>query len=125
MSSDINRHEGLDCGEGGEVDRVLGEMLQRAVWDRLDMLEELAGSADNESLLSLARSELPRLTRAWRALLATHEPDRQGRCRTCSSRWRSRSAPCTVWRAAHEHLVSTTHHPTSLLTTKVAVGVAS
>ncbi|MGH3832137.1 MAG: hypothetical protein ACRDRS_17105 [Pseudonocardiaceae bacterium] len=106
------------------MDRVLREMLQRAVWDRLNMLEELVNSADNESLLSLARSELPRLTQGWRALLATHEPDRQGRCRGCSSRWRPRGAPCTVWRAVHEHLVSATHHPTSLLATKVAVGAA-
>jgi hypothetical protein len=106
------------------VDRVLGEMLQQAVWDRLDMLDELVNSADNESLLSLARSELPRLTHGWRALLATHEPDRQGHCRECSSRWRPRAAPCTVWRTAHEHLVSTTRHPTSPLATKVAVGAA-
>ncbi|MGH3865475.1 MAG: hypothetical protein ACRDQ4_04910 [Pseudonocardiaceae bacterium] len=88
------------------MDQVLGLMLQQAVWDRLDMLDELVSSADNRSLLSLAHSELPRLTHGWRALLATHTPDRQGRCPECSSRWRPRAAPCSVWRAAQEHLVS-------------------
>ncbi|MGH3772517.1 MAG: hypothetical protein ACRDRW_14170 [Pseudonocardiaceae bacterium] len=88
------------------MNRVLGQVIQQAVWERLDMLEELVGSADNGSLLSLARSELPRLTHGWRALLATHAPDPRGRCQECSSRWRPRAAPCTVWRAVHEHLVS-------------------
>ncbi|MBV8539288.1 MAG: hypothetical protein JO063_09040 [Pseudonocardiales bacterium] len=88
------------------MDRILGRMLQQSVWERLDMLEELVSSADTGSLLSLARSELPRLTHGWRALLATHAPDPRGRCPECSSRWRPSAAPCTVWRAAHEHLVS-------------------
>ncbi|HZD14394.1 MAG TPA: hypothetical protein VE196_04560, partial [Pseudonocardiaceae bacterium] len=65
----------------------------------------LASSADNGSLLSVARSELPRLTHGWRALLASHAPDTRGRCPECSSRWRPRAALCSVWRAAHEHLV--------------------
>jgi hypothetical protein len=88
------------------VDQVLGQMLRQAVWERLDMLDELASSADNGSLLSVARSELPRLTHGWRALLASHAPDTRGRCPVCSSRWRPRAALCSVWRAAHEHLIS-------------------
>jgi hypothetical protein len=88
------------------VNQVLSRMLQQAMWERLDMLEELVRSADNESLLSLARSELPRLTQGWRALLAAHAPDPRGRCPECSSRWRPRAAPCSVWEAAHEHLIS-------------------
>lgn len=88
------------------MDQVLGQMLRQAVWERLDMLDELASSADNGSLLSVARSELPRLTHGWRALLASHAPDPRGRCPECSSRWRPR-ALCSVWRAAHEHLVHT------------------
>jgi hypothetical protein len=88
------------------VDRVLGQMLQKAVWERLDMLDELASSADNGSLLSAMRSELPRLTHGWRALLATHTPGPRGRCPECSRRWQVRMAPCSVWQAAHERLVS-------------------
>lgn len=91
--------------EGGEVKRVLGQILRQGVWDRLDMLDELASNADNGSLLSVARSELPRLTSGWCALLAAHAPDPRGRCRECSNRWRPRRAPCAVWRTAHEHLV--------------------
>ncbi len=96
----------LIFGEGGEVDRVPGQILRKAMWDRLDMLDELASNADNGSLLSVARSELPRLTSGWRALLAAHAPDPQGRCPECSQYWRPRMAPCSVWRAAHEYLVS-------------------
>lgn len=88
------------------MDQILGQILRQAVWERLDMLDELASRADAGSLLSVARTELPRLTDGWRALLAAHEPDPRGRCPECSSRWRPRAAPCTVWRAAHEHLVS-------------------
>ena len=88
------------------MNQVLGRMLQQAGWERLDMLEELVRSADNESLLSLARSELPRLTQGWRALLAAHAPAPRGRCPECSRRWQVRMAPCSVWQAAHERLVS-------------------
>ncbi len=107
------------------MDQVLGQILRQAVWDRLDLLDELASNADNGSLLSVARSELPRLTYGWRALLATHPTDPRGRCSECSSRWRPRMALCSVWRAAHEHLVSAeavskTQPPTSRL--PVAVG---
>ena len=87
------------------MDQVLGQILRQAVWDRLDMLDELASKADNGSLLSVARSELPRLAYGWRALLVSHIPDPRGRCPECSSHWRSRSTSCSVWRAAHEHLV--------------------
>jgi hypothetical protein len=93
------------------VDRVLGQLLRQAVWDRLDLLDELASNADHGSLLSVARSELPRLTAGWRALLAAHAPDPRGRCRECSKHWRAQTTPCSVWQAAHEHLVSTETQP--------------
>ncbi|MGH4016710.1 MAG: hypothetical protein ACRDSL_22805 [Pseudonocardiaceae bacterium] len=111
------------------MDQILGQILRQAVWERLDMLDELVNKADAGSLLSVARTELPRMTDGWRALLAAHEPDPRGRCPECSSRWRPRAAPCTVWRAAHDNLVSAdtlpqARHaasPASLRTT-VAVG---
>ena len=70
------------------------------------MLSELANQADAPSLLSVARSELPRLTDGWRALLASHEPDERGNCPECSTRWRQQKSPCSVWRSAYEHLVA-------------------
>ena len=45
------------------MDQVLGQVLRNAVWERLDMLTDLANRADAQSLVSVARSELPRLDR--------------------------------------------------------------
>lgn len=85
---------------------MLGQVLRNAVWERLDVLTELANRADAPSLLSVARSELPRLTAGWRTLLTAHEPDERGNCPECSTRWCRRKAPCAVWRSAYEHLVA-------------------
>lgn len=88
------------------MDEILGQVLRDAVWERLDVLTELANRADAPSLLSVARSELPRLTEGWRTLLAAHEPDEKDNCPECSTRWRQQKAPCSVWRSAYEHLVA-------------------
>ncbi|MBB5854189.1 hypothetical protein ACFQ05_12840 [Amycolatopsis umgeniensis] len=88
------------------MDQVLGQVLRNAVWERLDMLSDLANRADAQSLVSVARSELPRLTEGWRAMLQAHEPDERGDCPTCSTRWHKCKAPCSVWQVAHEHLVA-------------------
>jgi len=88
------------------VDQILGQVLRNAVWERLDMLSDLANRADAHSLVSVARSELPRLTEGWRAMLLAHEPDERGDCPTCSTRWHRCKAPCSVWQVAHEHLVA-------------------
>lgn len=88
------------------VDEILGQVLRNAVWERLDMLSDLANRADAQSLVSVARSELPRLTEGWRAMLRAHEPDERGDCPTCSTRWHRCKAPCSVWQVAHEHLVA-------------------
>ncbi|HJQ46043.1 MAG TPA: hypothetical protein VJ870_06930 [Amycolatopsis sp.] len=88
------------------MDPILGKVLRDAVWERLDMLADLATRADAQSLVSVARSELPRLTEGWRAMLEKHEPDERGDCPTCSTRWHRCKAPCPVWQVAHEHLVA-------------------
>lgn len=88
------------------MDQILGQVLRNAVWERLDMLSDLANRADAHSLVSVARSELPRLTEGWRAMLLAHEPDERGDCPTCSTRWHRCKAPCSVWQVAHEHLVA-------------------
>lgn len=105
------------------MDQILGQLLRQAVWERLDMLDELAAHADGPSLASVARTELPRLTDGWRALLRAHQPDDKGNCPTCSSRWRAQKAPCAVWQAAHEHLV-TPEKPAVSQTRRVARPVA-
>jgi hypothetical protein len=88
------------------VDEILGQVLRNAVWERLDMLAELANETDSPALLSAARSELPRLTEGWRVMLSAHEPDERGDCPTCSTRWHRCKAPCSVWQVAHDHLVA-------------------
>ncbi|MGH3625294.1 MAG: hypothetical protein ACRDQ5_26500 [Sciscionella sp.] len=88
------------------MDEILGQVLRNAVWERLDLLSDLVERADDQSLISVARSELPRLTEGWRTLLAEHEPDSRGNCPGCFSRWRQQRSPCSVWRAAYEHLVA-------------------
>lgn len=88
------------------MDTILGQVLRDAVWERLDVLTELTHRPDAPSLLSVARSELPRLTEGWRTLLTAHEPDDRGYCPECSTRWRRQQAPCAVWRSAYEHLVA-------------------
>lgn len=90
------------------MDQILGQILRQAVWERLDMLDELASHADDSSLESVARTELPRLTSGLRALLLAHEPDSKGRCPACSRRGRPRRGPCSVWRAAHDHFLAET-----------------
>ena len=93
--------------------RVAGDTLRKAVWDRLAMLDDFVANADDRSVLSVARTELPRLTTAWRAVLILHAPDLRGRCPACSTRWQPQPAPCSVWRTAHENLInaSTTTTP--------------
>ncbi len=88
------------------MDQILGQVLRRAVWERLDLLDELADRADSRSLASVVRTEMPRLTSGWRAVLAAHEADERGHCPECSTRWHPRPAPCSVWRNAHELLVA-------------------
>ncbi len=88
------------------MDQILGQVLRNAVWERLDMLADLAKEADSPALVSAARAELPRLTEGWRVMLSAHEPDERGDCPTCSTRWHRCKAPCSVWQVAHDHLVA-------------------
>ncbi len=86
--------------------RVAGDTLRKAVWDRLAMLDDYVTNADDRSVLSVARTELPRLTTAWRAVLILHAPDLRGRCPACSTRWQPQPAPCSVWQTAQENLIN-------------------
>jgi hypothetical protein len=84
------RH-GLGRREGVAVDRILGQILRQAVWDRLEMLDELANNADNRPLLSVTSSELPRLVSGRRSLLPVHAPD--PRLRVVSTRGNPDTTP--------------------------------
>jgi hypothetical protein len=88
------------------MDEVLATTLRDAVHQRLDYLDTLVAEADLQSRAALAESEIARLTTAWRALLAQHQPDEDGRCPQCSGWRRPRKFPCSVWITAHQHLIA-------------------
>ncbi len=83
-----------------------GAAVRDAVFERLNYLDQLVTEADLPSRAALAETEIVRMTDAWRALLAEHEPDSRGRCRNCSRWRRPRAFPCAAWTIAHHHLVS-------------------
>lgn len=87
------------------VDRMLAAVLGRAVYERLELIEEIADRGDDASVLRLARQELPRVLATLATILRDHEPDDGGRCSRCGGWSRRRPHPCTVWRTAH-HLIA-------------------
>jgi len=76
--------------------------LDKSLHEHLDTLVRLAGRGDDETVVELARSELPRVVAALRALLDEHQPDEHGRCPTCRSRRWSRRlpSPCRAYLSA-------------------------
>lgn len=84
------------------------QRLRRAVFDRLETLGGRAHNADAVSLEALTRTGLRRLTNSWRALLASHQPDDDGRCPQCWAWLRRRRWPCRVWLSAHQQLIGET-----------------
>ncbi|AHI00357.1 hypothetical protein KALB_6999 [Kutzneria albida DSM 43870] len=77
--------------------------LDKSLHDHLSDLVRLAEGADERTAVGLARSELPRMVTALKALLDEHQPDENGRCPTCRSRRFSRRlpSPCRAYLAAH------------------------
>jgi hypothetical protein len=88
------------------MDAGLSASLRRAVYDWLDAVERLVALSDVESLAVLARTEMVRLAQAWRELLVEHEPDENGRCRTCPRLRRGGTDRCGVWVSAHRLLIA-------------------
>jgi hypothetical protein len=84
---------------------ILTSTLHDAVLGRLDYLERLAVEGDRRSRAALAETEIPRLTVAWRAVLAEHGPDERTRCPRCSGWFRARPHPCSVWTTAYHYLI--------------------
>ncbi|MQA16043.1 MAG: hypothetical protein GEV09_18400 [Pseudonocardiaceae bacterium] len=78
---------------------------QRAVLEQLTMLDEMAAQAGAALPPSVARTQVRRITRGWRELLAAHQPTNRGRCPVCSGWLLRRKWPCRVWMAAHQQLI--------------------
>lgn len=66
------------------MDEILASTLSRAVFGRLEYLDNLVYAADQSSLSSLADTEIVRLTETVREMLAQHQPDANGHCPQCS-----------------------------------------
>lgn len=82
--------------------------LEASLHDYLADVIRRAQSGDDLATLNLARAELPRIAAALQAVLAEHEPDEQGRCRTCRTRRFGRAAaPCRAYLTAHLCLLVT------------------
>ncbi len=88
------------------MDEVLTNVLQDGVIDRLDFLDRLAVEDDIAVRAALAETETRNLTSVIRDILRLHQPDHQGQCSSCRTRWwRKRGFPCPVWVIAHRHLL--------------------
>ena len=82
--------------------------LEASLHDYLGDVSRRALSAGDLAATNLARSELPRIAAALQAVLAEHEPDGNGRCRTCRTRRFGRAAaPCRAYLTAHLSLLVT------------------
>jgi hypothetical protein len=76
--------------------------LETALNGYLSDISRQALTSDGHTAAGLATHELPRLAAALRAVLAEHEPDDRGRCRTCRRRPLGRAqTPCRAYLTAH------------------------
>ena len=77
--------------------------LDRSLHTRLGDLVRRAERGDDATACALARTELPKLVTALRALLDEHRPDDSGRCATCRRKRFSRKlpSPCRAYLTAH------------------------
>ncbi|TQM83562.1 hypothetical protein FHX81_5988 [Saccharothrix saharensis] len=76
-------------------------LLNQEMLGYLDTVELLTNEhdTDDETVLAVARAEVPRLVAALRATVATHKADPSGDCPACHTTW-----PCAVIDSAHSYL---------------------
>ncbi|CAL9372652.1 hypothetical protein SUDANB95_00893 [Actinosynnema sp. ALI-1.44] len=87
--------------------------LDKSLHEHLATLVRLAATADDDTAVELARSELPRVVAALKALLDEHTPDEHGRCPTCRTRRFSRRlpSPCRAYLGAQLALTVSAESP--------------
>lgn len=88
------------------MDDVLFRVLAARVGRYLDAVDRLVALAEEPAALAALRTEVYRLTAAWRVLLATHQRSTGGGCVGCGSTARPRGSFCVVWRTAHAYFVA-------------------
>lgn len=66
---------------------VLEKMLRDELHGDLAQLARIVAEGDDQSVLSVARQDVPRLVRVLRALAEQHKPDANGRCTECRRGW--------------------------------------
>jgi hypothetical protein len=76
-------------------------LLNQDMLGYLDTVELLTNEddTDDETVLAVARTEVPRLIAALRGTLSAHKADGSGLCLSCRTTW-----PCHVIDRAHTHL---------------------
>jgi hypothetical protein len=92
------------CGMDERLRRVLRERVEAYLRDVEAMLRGPAPAAAWPAV----RVRLLPLASGWRSLLAQHGAGLRGRCRHCDRSFRPvrhRRPLCSVWRAAHAHLI--------------------
>lgn len=70
--------------------------IRASVIAHLNQVRDIAEDADDDTVLAMARTEVPALLAGTVALISLHRPDDQGRCRACRAGrwWRRRPVPC-------------------------------
>lgn len=91
--------------------------LRDAVEMQLVTVDKFVRDASGEPVVTVAKSEVPHLVDAVRAVLSDHQPDARGRCATCRSRWwfvrRRPNMPCKVYLAVRIALSAVTDSSTA------------
>lgn len=87
--------------------------LEASLAEYLTDVTYCARHGDDHAVAHAARTQLPKLVEALRAVLDEHAPDEFGRCPNCrSSRFARTPAPCRAYLSAHLCLVATENEPT-------------
>ncbi|MFI9009696.1 hypothetical protein ACIGNX_20940 [Actinosynnema sp. NPDC053489] len=76
-------------------------LLTQDMLGYLDTVELLTNDqdTDEDTVLAVARAEVPRLIAALRGTISTHRADTSGLCPACRTTW-----PCAVVDSAHTYL---------------------
>jgi hypothetical protein len=89
------------------------DQLESALAEYLADVSGRARHHDDRTVAALARTELPKLVEAVRAVLAEHSPDQFGRCVHCRrGRWGRTPRPCRAYLSAHLCLITGEDDPT-------------